>query len=226
MALVLVIMVMMIVVVIAAGFTAFTTSDLRTADSQIDATTSYFLAEAGLQYGLNMIQRNLSIYPSSTRDGQNAGSVVNMIDNSSGGYTGEEHVVISDVSYTSSENWLSGYRYAGTFVVYQKVTDPGSASTDGRYQVELVSTGYIKRIPSGTDRDSTDASCSRHGTGSASCTYRDTSSTTDDESDLTKWFVRAKRTVQQTLYLDAIVTGSGAANSSEIRVDKFYEKFR
>lgn len=215
---------MVILMVVASGFVAFTAQDLKTSDISVESTTTYYLAEAGLDYGLWLLKYNMSVFPwqnlSITMPAGNGWttSASNKPDNfaqwdgshtlgdtinlSAASSIAKEHVVISDLTYRSAAsvgyttNWWTGPRLIGTFRVTQGVT-----TTSTPYTLTLTSTGYIRQIPAGV-----------------------TLSTSSAPSIDNTWTIRSQRTVNVTLQLSYLGTTQGSRNRLDIL--KFYEKFR
>jgi hypothetical protein len=208
-ALVTVILVMLIMMVVSAGFVAFTTQDLRASDSTVQATSCYNLAEAGLNYGVFLLQSNMLIYPTSTLNKgpstsafypASPGGIINLKQTLP---NGQEHVVVSDVSYFSSaDNWMSRDRYCGSFRLTYSAT---GAVSGGAWTVTFNSVGFIKSIPSG--RNTTDIT-----------QYYDIANTTNWST------VVAQRTLHMQVVCDNNSTNSSFKN--QIRVGQFYEEFR
>lgn len=55
---------------------------------------------------------------------------------------GEEMVVVSDLAYAPSFDWLNAGKYCGTFQVKQNVSGAGPT-----YTINITSTGFIKKLP-------------------------------------------------------------------------------
>jgi len=214
---VLVILVMLILIIIVTGFTAFTTQDVKTADVSMDAATCYYLAEAGIDYGVYLIKHNLSIYPSAGYAGgigQNsaytkAGAVMNLSYDYETNVNDldvvrQEHIVISNLAYPQM-NWMSVTSLCGTFAVKYDLAKCTFTPASGPATVVLQSTGYIRQMPS-----SLASSTNLLG---VSITNRN-------------WPIKAQRTVSMKL---RIATTSASISSSArpyMTVEKFFEKFR
>lgn len=208
-ALVTVILVMLILMVVSAGFVGFTTQDMRASEATVQATTCYNLAEAGLNYGVYLLQSNMLIYPTSTLNKGPSSS--SFYPASPGGIVnckqtlpnGQEHVVVSDVSYfNTNDNWMSGDRYCGSCRVTYSAT---GAVSGGAWTITFNSVGFIKAIPSG--RNTSDIT-----------QYYDITNTTNWSTVL----------AQRTLHLQ-VVCDNNATNTSfknQIKVGQFYEEFR
>ena len=232
--LVLVISVMLILIVVATGFAAFTSQDMRTSQAVYEQNETYFLAEAGIDYGLFLLKHSMLVFPnppSAWADGRaqalyNAdnntatntgggvgldlrGSLINAAQSFGGNsYPGQEYVVISDLGYVPANNWMGGVRTCGTFLLKQSV----AGAAGGNYTITFTSTGYIKQIPAGTTVTSTDAGGNPTGFSTVGAST---------------WSVVAQRTLQAVVNVSNPsypVTGPTAITS--VQVKTFNERFR
>lgn len=132
---------MLLLMVITLGFATFTTADAKATDANWEQTTCYYLAEAGLDYGLFLLKRNMAVYPSKANQilGVNAGGLVNLATNAAG-KSGQDHVLLSDLSYTTSNDWMGATAYSGGF----HIRISGVVLSGSQYSIYLTSTGSIR----------------------------------------------------------------------------------
>lgn len=227
--LLLVVSVMLILIVVATGFAAFTSQDMRASQATYEQNETYFLAEAGIDYGLFLLKHSLLAYPNppaawvdgraqalynadlNTTTATGGGTGLDLrgaLINAGSAYGGQEHVVISDLGYVPANNWMSPVRTCGTFLLKQSVT--GTAG--GNYTVTFTSTGYIKQIPGSVTVTTTDAGGNPTGFSAVGATT---------------WTIIAQRTLQAVVNVNNPtypVTGPAAITS--VQVKTFNERFR
>jgi hypothetical protein len=183
--LLLVISILVILVVIATGFVAFTTQDMKASQTNYEQNECYFLAESGIDYGLFLLKHSMTVYPAPPTAWVDGHTPVNydadgdgtadqpgaFVDLAQG--KNPEHVVISDLGYSPSQNWMSPVKTCGSFLLQQNVTSSGST-----YTVQLTSTGFIRSIPN-------------NGTNYS------------DFANVSNWTIIARRTIQAKVDLVA-----------------------
>jgi len=135
------ILVMILLLVITLGFATFTTADAKASDANWEQTTCYYLAEAGLDYSLFLIKRNMAVYPAKSGQllGVSPGALVNLAINTTG-RTGQDHVLLSDLSYTTTNDWLGAAKYVGGF----HVSVTGAVVSGTQVTISVTSVGSIR----------------------------------------------------------------------------------
>lgn len=225
--LVLVMSVILILTVVATGFVAFTSQDMKASQTTYEQNETYFLAEAGIDYGLFLLKHNMLVYPAAPAawvDGRATilydagwpvisgrtdgdanldlrGSLISLNRNTSP--PGQEHVVIADLGYTPANNWMNYPGTCGTFTLTQQVGAPSGNA----YTITFTSTGAIKAIPSGTVTTNPSA-----------------------YANVATWTIVSQRTVQAQVTVNNLPYASAAAAFptavQSIEVKEFNEKFR
>jgi hypothetical protein len=202
-------MVMVILFIIASAFVHLTARDVRSARTVGDSLLTLYLAEAGIEYAMWMNKHNMAVYPFSDYDinddgaADGRGSVAWLFKPRTGEIT-QEHVLINNLAYDATENWLESGQSCGTFEIYQTITQDTS-DTDV-WVITITSIGRIRRVPPGWSWST------------------DTLTSIDLAS--ADWQLRSKRTLIAEVRLDTATGTLTTAEPAEIQESKWYELFR
>ncbi len=208
-ALVSALMVMVILFIIASAFVHLTARDVRSARTVGDSLLTLYLAEAGIEYAMWMNKHNMAVYPFGAYDINDdgapdaRGSVAWLFKPRTDEIT-QEHVLINNLAYDDTENWLNTLQSCGTFEVYQTITQD-TTDTD-IWVITITSIGRIRRVPAGWSW------------GGNTLTSIDLASA--------DWQLRSKRTLIAEVRLDTATGTLTTAESAEIQESKWYELFR
>lgn len=226
---------MLILIVVATGFAAFTSQDMRTSQATYEQNETYFLAEAGIDYGLFLLKHSMLVFPNPpatwvdgraqplydadlnywTQTGGTLSSIygfdkVGVLINGGTASGGQENVVISDLSVPTS-NWMSAVRTCGTFLLKYSVAETPLGSRN--YTITFTSTGYIKQVPSNIDPTAIDA------TSGLPIGFNTVGAS--------NWTILAQRTLQAVVNVNnPTYPVTGPATITSVQVKTFNERFR
>jgi len=198
--LVLVISFMLILIVIATGFAAFTSQEMRTSQLMYEQAETYVLAESGIDYGLFLLKHSMLVYPMSSYDADSNGSTeaVGALIDARQTSPAMEHVVVSDLAYSTTNNWMGAGRTCGSFQLSYTTSTSGSNTT-----VTFKSVGLIRNIPSSV-----------------------TTTTATQYTGIANWSIAAQRTLYATVNLQTNPATGLTTKIQSVQVNKFYEQFR
>ncbi len=170
-ALIAVLLVLSALMVLTMGFATFTAADHTVSKTYHQSIVTLYLAQAGLEYAQYLLKHNMLIFPAFQLNADGNHPYVNYNLPSQGYaypgeasnlYQGEEHLVISQLSWGSgSANWvyqiLGDNSYCGTFYVKvtEKEDDNVTPSNPAKRVLYIKSVGKIRLVPPGHDPTST-----------------------------------------------------------------------
>jgi hypothetical protein len=158
-ALIAVLLVLSSLFVLTMGFAAFTANDYLISQSNYSSVSTFYLAQAGLEYFAFLMKHNMLIYPITKLPLRKiphpvaSGGIVNVFtDHDDTDDHGQTHLVISDLSWGPVDDIFGTTRACGCFRVHG-VEMADDIGTDNNNRVLYVqSIGMIKEIiPAGGD---------------------------------------------------------------------------